>query len=327
MRKLWPLLLVLSLVASAALWLVWSGSGRAGPRVVALIQLTAVDNDTMAGFKEGLAKLGYREGKEIHYVASGPVGQIDRLDETVRTLLAEKPDLIFVASTPATQAVKRLTEQSGHPPVIFGPVNDPLAAGIVADLRRPGGHITGIRLPTGDDLRLQWLQRLAPHAKRVYLPYSADDKSALASLEKASSAAKQLGIELLIQPLAGTADMDAVLAGCPANAEAIFIPRDSRIEAGIAAFVAYADKHRLPVAAPSLTQTHAGALFSYGFVHRDIGLQAAQLANQIFLGARAGDLPVEMAESHLAVNLLTAKRIGLAVADDILHQAEYIVRE
>lgn len=327
MKKLWASLLALALAAALGFWFSFSSPGRAGPRLVALIQLTAVDNETMAGFKEGMAKLGYREGQDVHYLATGPIGQVERLDETIRAILQEKPDLIFVSSTPATQAVKRQTAAQGNPPVVFGPVNDPLAAGIIGDLRRPGGHITGIRLPTGDDLRLQWLQRIAPGVKRVYLPYSADDKSAQASVEQAAAAARQLGIALQAQPVTGPADMAAVLAACPANADAIFIPRDSRIEAGIAEFVAFADQRHLPVAAPSLTQTRAGALFSYGFVHRDIGHQAAQLANQIFLGAHPGDLPVEMAENRLAVNLLTARRIGRNVPEDVLLQAEYIVRE
>jgi putative ABC transport system substrate-binding protein len=330
MKKVWfPLLaLALLLAVAFAVRLSLQASAHAGPRLVALIQLTEVDNNTVAGFKEAMTRLGYREGIEVTYLSTGPVGNADRLEETIRGHLQHKPDLIFVSSTPATQAVKRLTEADQHPPVVFGPVNDPLAAGVVGDLRRPGGHLTGIRLPTGDDLRLQWLLRLAPGVKRIYLPYTADDKSSLASLEQARAAAAKLGVELLAQPVAVTSGGGAAAAAaCPANADAVFIPRDSRIEAGIAEFVALAAKRRLPIAAPSLTQTQAGALFSYGFVHRDIGRQAAQLANQIFKGARAGDLPVEMAESRLAINLATAARIGLAIPDDLLLQAEYVIRE
>lgn len=329
MKKVWlPFLaLALLLAAAFAVRLSLQVAEHAGPRVVALVQLTEVDNNTVAGFKEAMTQLGYREGIDVSYLSTGPVGSANRLEETIRGYLQQKPDLIFVSSTPATQAVKRLTEADKHPPVVFGPVNDPLAAGVVGDLRRPGGHLTGIRLPTGDDLRLQWLLRLAPGVKRIYLPYTADDKSSLASLAQARAAAAKLGVELLAQPVAVTSGVAAVAAACPANADAIFIPRDSRIEAGIAEFVALAAKRRLPIAAPSLTQTQAGALFSYGFVHRDIGRQAAQQANQIFKGARAGDLPVEMAENRLAINLATAARIGFAIPDDLLLQAEYLIRE
>jgi putative ABC transport system substrate-binding protein len=319
--------LLLLLLGALALREMPRGPQAAAPRLIALVQLTVVDDNTIAGFKEAMAARGYREGGEVNYISSGPVGSVERLDDVIRAHLQAAPDLIFVSSTPATQAVKRLTEARRYPPVVFAPVNDPLAAGIVADLRHPGGHITGIRLPTGDDLRLQWLLRLAPGVKRVFLPYTADDKSALSSLEQASLAAEKLGITLLPQAMAGEADIAAVVEAVPPQADAIFLPRDSRIEAGIADFVALAARRKLPISAPSLTQTEAGALFSYGFVHRDIGRQAAQLADQILKGAPAGDLPVEMAESRLAINLATAARIGIAIPDDILLQAEHIIRK
>jgi putative ABC transport system substrate-binding protein len=303
---------------------------QGAPRVIAMVQLTAVDRNTVAGFQAAMAKLGYQDGKQVTYLAVPPAGSVDKLDGIIRSHLDKKPDLFLVSSTPATLAVKRLTEASSKPPVIFAPVNDPLTAGIVADLKHPGGYITGIRLPLGDDLRLQWLARIAPQAKRVFLPYSADDKSALSSVEQATAAAAKLGLELVKYPIpAGTSVSTAIAAidTVAADVGAIFLPRDSRIEAAIAEFVAAAEQRHLPIAAPSLIQVEAGALFSYGFVHQDIGRQAARLADQIFKGVAAGDLPVEMAENSLSINLVTARKLGLQISDDILVQAEHVIRE
>jgi putative ABC transport system substrate-binding protein len=297
------------------------------PRRIALLQLSEVDLNTVAGFREGLARLGHREGVEVAYLSVPPVGSVDRLEPVIRELLAQQPDLFFVSSTPATQAVKRLTGAAGRPPVVFAPVNDPLAAGIVMDLKRPGGHITGIRLPTGDDLRLQWLLRIAPKVRRVYLPFTADDKSALTSVRQATEAAAKLGVTLVERPIPPGGSVAEAIAAMPAGIDAIFLPRDSRVEAAIADFVAAAEARRLPIAAPSLVQVQAGALFSYGFVHRDIGRQAARLADQILRGVAAGDLPVEMAENSLALNLPAARRLGIVLADDILLQAEHLIRE
>lgn len=293
-----------------------------------MVQLTSVDNATMAGFRHAMTGLGYRDGIDVVYLSTGPVGDVDRLNDVIRMHLHKHPDLFVVSSTPAMQAVRRLTEARRHPPVVFAPVNDPVDAGIVADLRHPGGHITGVRLPTGDDLRLKWLLRIAPGVKRVFMPYTADDRSANTSVQQAAAAAAALGVSLL--PHAVTRKngdgMAAALAAIPRDADAIFLPRDSRIEAEIAAFVAQAERRRLPLSAPSLTQTQAGALFSYGFVHRDIGRQAARLADLILKGQAPGDLPIEMAENQLAINLATAERIGLVIPDDVVRQAEYLVR-
>jgi len=297
------------------------------PRVVAMLRLTAVDDNTVAGFQAAMTALGYQEGKHVSYLEAPPAGSVDKLEGIVRAHLDKKPDLFFVSSTPATQTVKRLTEAGGKPPVIFAPVNDPLAAGIVTDLRHPGGHITGIRLPLGEDLRLQWLTRIAPRAKRIFLPYSADDKSALKSVEQVTAAAGKLGLELVRHPISAGGTVTAAIAAMPADIEAIFLPRDSRVESAIAEFVALAEQRRLPIAAPSLIQVEAGALFSYGFVHRDIGRQAARLADQILKGTAAGDLPVEMAENSLSINLAAARNLGINIPDDILAQAEHIIRE
>jgi putative ABC transport system substrate-binding protein len=304
-----------------------SSPPQAAPRVIALVQLTEVDRGTVAGFQEAMTEMGYQEGRNVSYLLVPPAGRADKLEGIILGQLARNPDLFLVSSTPATLAVKRLTEAKAMPPVVFAPVNDPLAAGIVSDLKRPGGHITGVRLPLGDDLRLQWLTRIAPRAKRVFLPYSAHDKSAELSVRQATEAAAKLGLTLVTHPIPEGEGVGPTIAAMPTDVEAIFLPRDSRVEAAIAQFVAAAETRRLPIAAPSLVQVKAGALFSYGYVHHDIGRQAARLADQILRGVTAGDLPVEMAESSLAINLASARKLGLAIPDDVLLQAEHIVRE
>jgi putative ABC transport system substrate-binding protein len=134
-------------------------------------------------------------------------------------------------------------------------------------------------------------------------------------------------MELRPQPDTNAAEIRAALANLPATVEAIFLPRDSTVEAQIAQFTAIARQRGLPIAAPSLSQVQAGALFSYGFIHHEIGRQAARLAAEILGGTPPGELPVEMAESYLAINLRTARAIGLEIPDAILLQAERIIRE
>ncbi|MFA5082571.1 MAG: ABC transporter substrate-binding protein, partial [Hydrogenophilaceae bacterium] len=314
------------LAVATVIWRPWAPAERARPHLIALVQLTAVDSQTVAGFKAGMAEAGYREGENISYLDSGPVGSIERLDAVILAHLGRMPDLFLVSSTPATQAVRRLTEGKGIP-VVFAPVNDPVAAGIVADLKHPGGQITGVRLPTGDDLRLQWLRDIAPKARRVFVPYTAEDRSAQATLAQIARVAPELGLTLLPQAVRGEAGVKAALAALADDVDAIFLPRDSSVESHNDLFVAYAMAHRIALCAPSLTQVEAGALFSYGFVHQDIGRQAAHLASQIFKGVKPGDLPVEMAESVLSLNLATARRIGIDIPDPILLQAERVIRE
>jgi putative ABC transport system substrate-binding protein len=149
----------------------------------------------------------------------------------------------------------------------------------------------------------------------------------LSSVEQVTAAAAKLGLELVPHPIPAGSTVPGAIAAMPADVGAIFLPRDSRVESAIAEFVDVAARRRLPIAAPSLIQVEAGALFSFGFVHRDVGRQAARLADQIFKGTSAGDLPVEMAENSLSINLTTARKLGIKIPDDILVQANHVIRE
>jgi putative tryptophan/tyrosine transport system substrate-binding protein len=319
-------LISVGLITLIAVVLGWQYSEHTQQRVyrVAMVQLTEVDHATVIGFKQGLHALGWQEGVNIIYFDDGPAGSIDKLDSLIKRHLQRQPDLIFSSSTSATLAAKRLSANSGIP-LLFAPVNDPIAAGIVSNLQKPDGNLSGIRLPTGDDLRLRWLNKIAPNAKYILIPYSPADKSAQASLITVRHAAKQLNLVLYELPVHQVASLAQLLQTLPNTLDGVFLPRDSTIEAQIDIFVKFCHERHLPLAAPSLLQVRAGALFSYGFVHNEIGRQAARLAHQIFTGTLPAHLPIEMAENYLAINLASAKIIGLDIPAEILMHAEFIL--
>jgi putative ABC transport system substrate-binding protein len=313
-----------ALLLVLAVW--WSG--RPAPRVpmttIGIVQLTTVDAATVEGFKAHLAELGYREGRNVRYRYPGPAGSIERLAPIIADHLAAGVDLLLVSSTPAAVAAQAATAHTAVP-VVFAPVNDPVKAGVVTGLQSPGGNLTGVRLPQGDAIRLQWLVKLAPQVRKILFPHNPNDPSALESLRQIQAVSAALGITLMTQPLPTAEAMEAALRA-PPQVDAILLPRDSSVEARIADYVALARERKIPLCAPSLTQVHAGALVSYGFVHYAIGRQAARMAHQILSGTPPGDLPVETALSSLAINLRTAQTIGLSVPPQILRSAHTIVR-
>ena len=296
------------------------------PVRVGVIALTDVDRETLAGFKAGMSDYGYVEDENIVYLSEGPAGTIDRLEPMINRILAQGVDMIYVSSTPATLKVKALTAKQPIP-VVFSPVNDPVGAGIVPSLKQPGGMITGIKLPVGDTLRLRWLQDLAPQVKRIYFPYNPQDKSALETLRQIEQAAPKLGMTLVKVEMASPAAIMAGIAEAPQGIDAIFLPRDSSIESKISEFVELSYQRKIPLSAPSLTQVRQGALYTYGFVHYEFGKQSARLVNQIITGVSPADLPVELAENYLAINLMAVEKIGLSLDAEVLRRADIIIRE
>jgi putative ABC transport system substrate-binding protein len=316
-RGVWLSLVIVTAIA-IAVFQYWQSTNK--PVVIGTVQLGAVDLMTLDGFIDGMSELGYIEGKDVIYLKPGPAGQVSRLQAIIDDQLATGVDLFFVSSSPGTLAVKQAAEENNIP-AVFGPVNDPIKAGVVTDMQHPGGQLTGVRLPPGDDLRMQWFGRAVPGLKRLFFPYNPNDPSSLASLEQTQISRKALGIELELAPIYRKEDIPEALSKISDEVDGLFLARDSTIDTSIKQFVEAANKHSLPLCASSLTGVREGVLVSYGFDHYEIGRQAAHLADQVLKGVPVGDLPIETASNYLGINLDTAKQLGIEFSAAILRQA------
>ena len=283
-------------------------------------------DQTLAGFKEGMTELGYIEGKNIRYLYDGPTTDMSKLPTAAQTLLAAKVDLILSITTPATKAVKQATAGIG-PPVVFAVVTDPVGAGIVDSMQQPGGNITGVAFGIQEPRRLEWLVRIAPEIRHIYVPFNPKDPSPVLALRAVRKAAEKLGVELIPREVHDSETLRDAVLNIPPEADAVFLLPDSLMATRLPDMVATATKRNLPTSVSNIsTAKNYHLLTAFGFDQHLYGKQAARLADQIFKGARAADLPVEMADFFLAINLKTAKTIGLTIPDEILRQADIIVR-
>ncbi len=319
-RYIIPLLLIVSLVT---VYLVRGKEEKKIP-VVGFVSLTDVDQQTFEGFRKAMESYGYLPGESIRYLHEGPAGEIEKLDAMVQRQLQHGVDLFFVSSTPGVLAVKKAIKQADIP-VVFCPVNDPVSTGVVESLTYPGGNYTGIRLPSNERKRFEWLPKFCPNVTKVLLPYTPGDKSSEISRIEAFYAAQSAEINLIEAPVENGKHLQQVLQQYAGKIDALFIPRDSGIESHILQLVAYAENNRLPLAAPSLQQVEAGGLFTYGFVHADMGRQAAAQAHKILQGETPAKIPVETAENHLIINLKAAEKIGLDIPPYLLAEAERLL--
>jgi putative ABC transport system substrate-binding protein len=194
-------------------------------------------------------------------------------------------------------------------------------------MRQPGGNITGVTFGPQEAMRLKWLIRIAPEIKRIYVPFNPKDKSPVLALKMVRNAAAKLGVELITREVHDPETREDAVLNIPAEADAVFALPDSYIGTRISDLAATATKRNLPLSAANIMYVRSyDVLTSFGIDQHLCGKQTARLADQIFKGARPADLPVELAEFYLAVNLKTAKTIGLTIADEILRQAHLIVR-
>ena len=321
-----PIFLMVTIGFAALVFgvLFWPGAKQA-PYRIGVLHPTKVDVTTFNGFKERLAELGYVDGEHVAFVYNGPAGRGPKLAEEAKRLVEAKVDLIFASSTPATQAAKKATEGHGIA-VVFGPVNDPIAAAVVSSLQRPGGNVTGVKLPSSGAKRLEWLTKVHHTTKAVVVPYNPADKSSTVSAEMARKAADLLGIEVIAKPVHNPTELDSLLGNLPDRVNAMFLPRDAMITNRLPAISKAAIANRVALSVPGLNQVNNGGFVSYGFAHHEVGRRAAELADKIIGGSAPGDIPVAIAKSFLAINLKTAAQIGVKVPEAYLKQARTIVR-
>jgi putative ABC transport system substrate-binding protein len=309
-------------IAFVLLLLACGGGQTQETFTIGVINLAPGLDDVVEGFKEGMTELGYIEGENIAYIYEGATDRIDKLDSVAQGLVAADVDLILSVTTPATQAAQRATADTDIP-VVFVPVTDPVGAGLVDSLRQPGGNITGVTFGVQEARRLEWLIQVAPTIEQIYIPYNPEDRSAVLALEMVREAAAALDVELITREARNDEEVMAAIENIPEEADAIFLLPDSLLGGRANKFV----ELQLPTSAANPNDlTDHGVLTSYGIEQMSAGKQAARLADQILQGIKPADLPVETAEFYLAINLKTAEAIGLDIPDEILLQADIIIR-
>jgi len=295
-------------------------------KTVALIRLSEVDYETFAGFKTKMQSYGWNENINIRYIDTGAAKTVAALPSIVSKVISKKPDLILVASTPATQEVKRQTVGSSIP-IVFCPVNDPVASNIVLNPNAPEGHITGIRLPMANEKRFEWLYKIAPNIKNVLVPYTPYDDSANISTISLKKIIQDLNLNINIIEVAFPPSMtfNQFIKKVPKNIDAIFVPTDSSMAAQIKNFTNYAIEHKIPLSGANYKLAKEGALYVFGFMLPELGKKAARMVDRILRGVKPADLPVKYGNSYLILNEKTAKSIGIEFSPQTKINAKLII--
>lgn len=314
--------IVLSLLLSITLFTIYGCSKpQDEPKTykVGIVAYMDTSAETIDGFKNGLKKYGYTEGENLKYIDFGYANSIQDISKIVNEILEKKPDLIFTCTTPASGITYKMTRDMNIP-VIFGPVNDPLGAGIVKNLNLPGENITGVKLSPSDSKRLEWIKVLNPDVTKVLVPYNPSDKSSNITVQHITEDAKKLGLALETYKTQTQADVDSLLADFPPDVQAVFLPRDGLVLSNAAAIGKVCNEKKIILSTPRYAQVKAGATMGFGFIDFKLGEQAARIASTVLKGANPGDIPVETAEDYLFINHDTATLIGLKLDDKIYNQ-------
>jgi len=320
----------ITLVGGAAAWAVEARAQQSG-KVYRLAQLSAGAaaswSPWIAHFIRGMGELGYIDGQNLVIEHRYADGRFEQLPSLLRELLAWKPDVLLVSTTPGNLAAKAATSTV---PIVMVAVSDPVGAGIVASLSRPGGNITGIT-NIGAELagkRVEILREIVPDVSRVAVFINPDDQNAPLQMQSAKLAADKLAIRLdPVLHIREAADLKSAFeSAIRARAGAAVRMIDPSAASLRTQMVALAAHYRMPMIYPFSDDVLAGGLLSYGTNLRDQYRQAATFVHKILNGSKPADLPVEQpTKFELAINLKTAKALGVTVPPKLLFTADEVI--
>jgi putative tryptophan/tyrosine transport system substrate-binding protein len=277
-------------------------------------------------FRQALGELGFRAGENVALLYRAADGRIERLPQLANEL-AHKVDVLFtVWGTAAALAAK---QASATVPIVAGAVGDPLAAGLVDSLARPGGNVTGISTLalTLESKRLELLKEIEPKIGRVAVLWDPENPYSALAYREMEAAAGPLGISLVAVRVADARDLDAALAAIVANrADALIVTGYLVLVAERARITTFAAVSGLPAIYSQEEFAEVGGLVSYGVDTAQLYARAAAQVAKILRGAQPADLPVEQPTAfRLVINLKTAHTLGLSLPPSLLARADEVI--
>lgn len=276
-------------------------------------------------FKSGLKEAGYSEGRNVAIEYRWASGHYDRLADMAAELV-RRPVAVIIANTPANLAAKAATSTV---PIVFTTSSDPVNAGLVPNLNRPGGNVTGVsqlNVEVGPK-RLELARELLPAIKTVALLVNPANPQGDAVSRSALVAATGLGLEVKVLRAGTDSELEAAFAGfAGSGAGVLVIGTDAFFNGKTAQLARLSVRYRVPAIYQYDEFAENGGLMSYGGSIKDAYRTAGLYAGRILKGEKPGDLPVQQSTKvELIVNLKTAKELGINVPLSLLGRADRII--
>jgi putative tryptophan/tyrosine transport system substrate-binding protein len=276
-------------------------------------------------FVRRLHELGWIEGNTIKIEYRWTEGNAGLLSEFAAELVQHKVNVIVTSATPPTIAAKRATSVI---PIVFAASSDPVGAGLVASLARPGGNVTGLSIQAVETAskRFEVLHEVVPSLRRLAILYDAGNPAVMREAEEVQAAARSLGLEVAPLDVRRADDIAPAFAELNGRADGLYVTNHPLFTINKLAISALALRARLPAIYGLREEVVAGGLLSYGASFPDLFRRAAELVDRILRGEKPADIPVEQpTKFDLVINLKTAKALGLDVPHNLLVLADEVI--
>ena len=300
----------------------------AGPAKIGVIHLSEnIDAPVVVGLRQGLKDLGYVEGRDIVLEIHAARSDYATALASTQQLVKSQAQVLVSAGTIATKAAK---EGGGAVPIVFTQVGEPVAAGFVKSLLRPGGNMTGFShlLTENTGKRLELLKELVPACRTVLVVFDPTNPTSQAAIAAAHASAKKLDVRLRERHIGNHDEAVKTIREIDRQSiDAMLMIPDSLVVNAGRQIIEMAQRLKLPVMFHEDTWVNRGGLASYGPSFVDLGRRAAAYVDRILKGAKAGDLPIEQpTRFDLVINVKTARALGLTIPRELQLLADRLIQ-
>ncbi len=260
-----------------------------------------------------LDKLGMSDKVEI--ILQNANGDMNLLQSIMQNLVAEEVDMIVAIATPAAQAALSTTKEI---PIVFAAVSNPVEAGLVKELSKPDGNITGVSnsIPVADIIELSKI--LTPEVKTYGMVYNSSEINSVASIEKAKAYCDENGILYKEVAITTTADIQQAVASLTGQVDAFFTPNDNMLASAMATYSQQAAEAGKPVYVGADAMVSDGGLATVGIDYNLLGEQTGRMINRIISGESIKDIPVEtVSEYAKIINVEIAEKLGIEIPKEL----------
>jgi putative ABC transport system substrate-binding protein len=285
----------------------------------------SVSSHWAAAFARRLRELGWIEGRTVAIEYRWAEGRNERFAEIAAEFVRLKVDVILTTGTTSVQAAKQATSVI---PIVFAIAGDPVGAGLVDSLARPGGNVTGLSNQSTDlaGKRLELLRDVLPGLRRLAIIANAGNPYTMLEMGEVRAAARVLGLDVATLEIRRAAEIVPAFQALKDRVDALYVVNDALVNSNRARIHTLATAARLPTIDNNRDYVEVGGLMSYGPNFPDLFRRAAEYVDKILRGAKPADLPVEQpTKFDLVVNLVTAEALGLSVPPSLLARADEVI--
>jgi putative ABC transport system substrate-binding protein len=283
--------------------------------------------ETVGGLRQGLKELGLEEGRHLSLELRDLKGDAAAAEKESASLEKENVSLIYALTTTVISKAKAATSKV---PIVFAIGSDPVTGGLVESFAKPGGRLTGVHYLVRDltSKRLEILKEILPKSSRVLTLYDPTSRVAAEGATLARNEAKRLGIKLIEREVRSLDELKAEVQRIKGGeADAFLFTPDPMVGSQSQLIIDVANMRKLPTMFQEQTLAVQGALATYGQNYREIGRISAKYVQQVLNGANPRDMKIETVDSvELAINLQTAKQLGVTIPPQVLARAQRVIR-